>query len=399
MISLEASAPSVQEPTEVLNSGLDGPIELAYVVAIQGRVECTLMGQKTVVDERSRSDGWREEKEVKDSIRVRWRKKLEELAGDQSESSFSEIGMNLFAFLQPCFNRNSELKKPHESRSKPSNFSSSLPDADIVSTFANLVSSLRLPVSNSLQSAFSRILAFFPDSKAFLPMGVPQLMEACKLGTQDRSNAHQATVTMTDELPTQVAGLAARRTRTAHYQIPLSFLRTKSPNTNLALPRPLESSLTAYSGFSSQPLDSALAALTAVAAASTPTASRVPKRADDGQAEEWEADPFYQRELILLPKVLPAIRVLLRVMIEEVLAETLAGVGLVEKPSRNVAPVSESRKNESRDVCMLQLRGAVVFEGVDVVDSQKVQPRTSFKFTSTRHTKAFSMHCKSTILV
>lgn len=38
-------------------------IELAYVAAIQGRVECTLMGQKTVVEERSRSDGWREQQE------------------------------------------------------------------------------------------------------------------------------------------------------------------------------------------------------------------------------------------------------------------------------------------------------------------------------------------------
>jgi len=42
-------------------------------------------------------------------------------------------------------------------------YSSSLPNADIVSALANLMSSLRLPMRNSFQSAVTKSLAFFPN--------------------------------------------------------------------------------------------------------------------------------------------------------------------------------------------------------------------------------------------
>jgi hypothetical protein len=44
--------------------------------------------------------------------------------------------------------------------------SSSLPDADIVSAFANLMSSLWLPVRDPFESTVARRLALFPNSKA-----------------------------------------------------------------------------------------------------------------------------------------------------------------------------------------------------------------------------------------
>jgi hypothetical protein len=67
--------------------------------------------------------------------------------------------------------------------------SSSLPHADVVSTLANLVGSLRLPVRDSFKSTVVRSLAFFPNSETFFVILniLAGLVQMCEISLRSES--------------------------------------------------------------------------------------------------------------------------------------------------------------------------------------------------------------------